>query len=400
MLVNAVLQHANVELSLSDGRSVAVPGVYLRDSCQCAECWHPHTLQRTVDHVDPNIAPAQASIDGNKLHLHWRDGHKSTFSSEWLAMRVFPKVLVADEKPTGWTAAWMHENIDELTFDFEMVAKGGASTLAWLRGLRKYGLTRLRGAARQRGELKRLSEALGVALRRTNYNEDGGETFHVLVKPNANNQAYTDAALPLHTDLPFYGRPPSVQLLHCITQSGSDGVDGPSENGASLFSDGLQAAERISKADRELLTGQNVVFEDIDPSEPSAYHYQAEHPVLVDDKEKGMVVHINNGVRSTLSALTHLGAEKMRAHYAAIENFRQQIVAEQFAQRASEGDVWVFDNRRVLHGRTKLVTAAGSGRELEGAYMEWDDLDSRYRLEAKLDQAGTSRGGVATQSRL
>ena len=52
---------------------------------------------------------------------------------------------------------------------------------------------------------------------------------------------------------------------------------------------------------------------------------------------------------------------------------------------AEPGDVWVFDNRRVLHGRRALNSDKGTGaggRILEGAYMEWDGLDSAMRLLA------------------
>eukprot|EP00966_Prymnesium_polylepis_P021040 483947-Prymnesium_polylepis.1 len=77
----------------------------------------------------------------------------------------------------------MHEHLEsELTFSFEAVARGGASTLAWLRALRRYGLTLLSGAAEHTGELRRLSEAVGVPLRRTNYGENSGETYtHALL---------------------------------------------------------------------------------------------------------------------------------------------------------------------------------------------------------------------------
>ena len=50
------------------------------------------------------------------------------------------------------------------------------------------------------------------------------------------------------------------------------------------------------------------------------------------------------------------------------------------------GDVWVFDNARVLHGRAAF--APTSPRELEGGYFSWDDVESIIRL------GGGAAGGV------
>ena len=122
------------------------------------------------------------------------------------------------------------------TFDFDSVARQGNECAAWLDELRTYGLTLLKGARGRTGELQRLTASLNLPLRRTVYGEGGAETFHVWQKPSPNNQAYTEQALPLHTDLPFYRRPPDVQMLHCVAQ------DEHADGGASVFADGQRAA--------------------------------------------------------------------------------------------------------------------------------------------------------------
>ena len=77
-------------------------------------------------------------------------------------------------------------------------------------------------------------------------------------------------------------------------------------------------------------------------------------------------------------------AEAVRSHFAAVSRLRDVLTERQYAKRAATGDVWVFDNRRVLHGRTAV--SAASDREVEGAYFEWDDLDSLGRLVARRGQ--------------
>ena len=57
----------------------------------------------------------------------------------------------------------------------------------------------------------------------------------------------------------------------------------PSGGGASTFADGLVAAEELRQDSPEAfhtLATTKVVFEDMDPSDPPAYHLEAVHPVL------------------------------------------------------------------------------------------------------------------------
>lgn len=57
-------------------------------------------------------------------------------------------------------------------------------------------------------------------------------------KPDTSNVAYLSTPLQMHTDLPYYGYKPGVNLLHCLTQSKSSG-------GENLLTDGFLVAERM-----------------------------------------------------------------------------------------------------------------------------------------------------------
>ena len=95
-----------------------------------------------------------------------------------------------------------------------------------------------------------------------------------------------------------------------------------------------------------------------------------------------MRLHLNNGVRAAVLLPGHQlgddgGVATVQRHYAAVQRLRAALRAEVFEHRASSGDIWVFDNKRVLHGRNAFVVAE---RELEGGYIEWDDVLSLQRL--------------------
>ena len=40
----------------------------------------------------------------------------------------------------------------------------------------------------------------------------------------------------------------------------------------------------------------------------------------------------------------------------------------------------VFDNQRVLHGRTSYKMEEGGVRHLEGGYVDWDELRSKINV--------------------
>lgn len=75
--------------------------------------------------------------------------------------------------------------------------------------------------------------------------------------------------------------------------------------------------------------------------------------------------------RSSLLASASSNTQELKKHYKALGTFRGLLKSPAFLfeQLATPGDIWVFDNRRVLHGRRGL-TAECRERHLEGGYVE------------------------------
>lgn len=56
------------------------------------------------------------------------------------------------------------------------------------------------------------------------------------------------------------------------------------------------------------------------------------------------------------------------------------------------GDMVMFDNSRLLHGRRSYVSGPGGLRHLEGAYLDWDEVMSRLRvLRSSVQEQDTSK---------
>jgi len=416
-LLNAELLTSGAVKITINNQCITLASIYLRDSCQCKLCHHPSTLQRVVDDIDPNITAKTVQCNNETLQVEWMDGHITKLTSKWLQSHFRsqspPSQLQQQQQhqhhhqqskqsqqsqqsyQQPWTKQWMKEHLDSITFDFNEVCNMMSTTTElWVDTLRRIGLTRLINAKAAIGEIQKLSAALNAPLKRTVYDEQGISTFHVLSKPAANNQAYTTAALPLHTDLPFYKHPPDIQLLHCIQQSEipksttSTSFSGSNlasilleKDGASTFADGLLAANAMSSEDQLRLLTRPVVFEDIDPVS-ARYHLEATHSVLEKDSEGNVCIQLNNGVRAAvlLNGNDEDGWIKVQKHYGAVAELRKRLRQEMFEHRAKPGEIWIFDNKRVLHGRREFQAAT---RELEGGYMNWDDIKSLQRLLVK-----------------
>ncbi|XP_078576344.1 gamma-butyrobetaine dioxygenase-like [Branchiostoma floridae x Branchiostoma japonicum] len=82
-----------VEVEWSAGGVDRFPYIWLRDNCQCSECFQSDLNKRLVltSELDLDVAPAHAAARdrGNSLHVTWPDGHQSRYDWQWLRDRCF-----------------------------------------------------------------------------------------------------------------------------------------------------------------------------------------------------------------------------------------------------------------------------------------------------------------------
>ena len=69
------------------------PTVWLRDNCQCSDCFHSGTLSRKINWNNLKMNTIITKINTNKTEklvtVSWQDGHQSTYELNWLADRDF-----------------------------------------------------------------------------------------------------------------------------------------------------------------------------------------------------------------------------------------------------------------------------------------------------------------------
>ena len=315
--------------------------------------------------MPPDLDAAWVSItDAGGLRVEWQpEGHVSDYDSDWLrGLRGGPR------DRSHWGPAlttWGAELSKAMpNADYDAVTGSDSALLHWLRLLRDSGIAVLRGTPREPLSVLALAGLIGPA-RATNF----GEHFDVVSKPEPNSNAYTALGLLCHTDLPNWERPPDYQLLHCL-KNDADGGD-------SILVDGFRAVEELRQREAaayRLLTRFPVDFRFQDNE--SDIRFRAPTIGL---NEAGAVTE----VRFNFAVMDAIGApaENMGALCRALRAFAAVIrdPALECRYRLCPGELLVFDNRRVLHGRAAFDLSTGR-RHLQGCYVDRDQLLSRIRV--------------------
>eukprot|EP00545_Synedropsis_sp_CCMP1620_P000701 CAMPEP_0119004972 /NCGR_PEP_ID=MMETSP1176-20130426/1454_1 /TAXON_ID=265551 /ORGANISM="Synedropsis recta cf, Strain CCMP1620" /LENGTH=523 /DNA_ID=CAMNT_0006956733 /DNA_START=39 /DNA_END=1610 /DNA_ORIENTATION=- len=255
-----------------------------------------------------------------------------------------------------------------------------------------------------------------------------GDIFHVQTMPDAHNLAYTSVGLPPHQDLSYYESPPGMQLLHCVEKRNIMG-------GESLLVDGLAASHKLKELAPdlfEILTTTNATFcKQREGADMVAYwpHIQLsttneivginwsppfEGPLqLRSDAEASSSSSSSssssqapsvNDYYTAYTAFARLvdknrSSEEHNHHHALSPQLCRSLkeYAEEctFETLLEEGDMLVFNNRRMLHGRKPFeITGSNGGdgaRHLVGTYTNMEETMNRYRV---LMRKHGWRGGI------
>jgi gamma-butyrobetaine dioxygenase len=355
-------------LARRDGAMVELPAFWLRDNCP--EDRDPLSGQRLVDICDvpsgARIESVSAAAQG--LQVSWLgEGRISTFAWQWLSGAVGRKV--AASRPESQRHAWLEGAGLEAGRDFAWLAfdellTDRAARLRWLTRLVQDGLAFLRAVPCRQECILEAVAPMGRVVE-TNY----GRHFDVRAVAQAENLAYTDLGLGLHTDNPYRDPVPGFQALHCLVAS--------PEGGESFFADGFALAEHLRATDPasfEALTRTSVPF-----------HYRSDdadlwamHPLLeLDLHGEVRLVRYNNRSIAPLPPDT----PQLEAFYDAYRRFANLLQNDRFQVRAKleDGDLVVFDNHRTLHGRTGY-TSNRHPRHLQGCYLARDSVLSETAL--------------------
>jgi gamma-butyrobetaine dioxygenase len=193
--------------------------------------------------------------------------------------------------------------------------------------------------------------------------------FDVRSVPGACDLAYTSLHLDPHTDNPYRQPVPGIQLLHCLVND--------AQGGLSTLVDGLAVAEHLrahAPDEFAILARVQIRFRYRDVATDLA----AQAPILALDPG-GRFAAIHYSPR--LDYVPLLSFEELDRFYAARRALDHLLRSEKFERRfrLGAGDLIMFDNQRLLHGRTEFDPSSGL-RHLQGCYIDADGPRSLYRV--------------------
>lgn len=368
--VSIELETHGIVISWTDGRTDRFNRYWLRENAVQDGIVDPVTRERelAITELPETLRVVAARIEpSGTIVLSWApDEMETCHHPGWLrafADRSWQPSFDLPEHVT-WDAAEMPE---PPSFDGPTVLRDEATLNDWLVALERFGLARLRGLPVEDGLVQTVAERIGT-VRPTNF----GLLFTVESKPDPDSTAYTSVALDPHTDLPSRETQPGLQLLLCKKNSCIDG--------ASLMVDGFRVARSIRENDPDAfdaLTRLNWLFS----NRHRETDYRRVGPVI-DCDQNGAAIEIR--FANFLRAHPDLPHADIERAYRALRLFMREIQSDRFVCRYAfkPGDLVAFDNRRVLHGRDAFDPRSGE-RELEGCYLDRDELHSRLRILAR-----------------
>ncbi len=363
-----------VRVAVRDGDlSTPLPALWLRERSPEPDQVDAVTGQRLFDpHLLPvDLAVVAAESSAGWLSVTFSDGHSARYGHGHLLGEL--TLTEGLPSPRPWCAGEGQPHVHAWT---DVLADPSAE-LAALDDYLTYGAIVLDGVPTQPGSLFDVAERFGF-VRETNF----GRLFDVRSIPDSTDLAYRAVPLSAHTDNPYRTPVPGIQLLHCLVNETSGGL--------STLVDGLAAAERLAHDDPESVELLATV--------PVRFRYRdAETDIVtvrpvVDRDHDGTVTGLNYSPRLDETPL--LPEAEARRYQAARQRLAHLLASAELEVlfKLDAGQLMMFDNNRVLHGRTEFDPREGL-RHLQGCYIDSDGPRTRYRVLRRRAAEGVSRAG-------
>lgn len=431
---------ASVQMGHSTSQSSArlhlLPPEYLRQAA--SNNFDPITQQRANFPCDPRTGKPQTNhsqwfrivgLDetSQEYQIKWCDGMVSVYSKAWIENQV--DRYVARKKgthgiqPKPWHSLTEDSvrQSEELSQEFVSVVKEPTSALT---ALYQYGILLVTGTPihhEDGGEsaIAALAAALGGGSVKNSgddasssllscYHPDDPSHRHIVLPHGTDgplrtlygtvwstradtqaagastaDSAYSNAALPLHTDMTYYAHPPGLQIFTMVQPA--------NEGGESVFADGLYCAEQLRtehpEAFRTLSTVQRR-YRCVDSA--TGWHLEATGPVIQLEGSNRIVAIRHNDLdrlpdvppAEEEEEEDDTSATKHYERLAHAHNAWDSILARDGSRlivALQPGDTMIVANQRCFHGRYSFTTSS-SPRTVMGCYVSQDELDSRFRM--------------------
>ncbi|KAI1332085.1 Trimethyllysine dioxygenase [Xylariaceae sp. FL0255] len=358
-------------------RNSQISYTWLRDNCRCSACINQQTRQRNFNtfELSQDIHPSKIHSTEDGIKILWsHDSHESSYTWDFLDSYLYRDRPESELLDIEYFGADGGQNNDIAYHDFEANETKAVGRLTDM--IKRKGLAFVTGVPTESAEpTKKLLERIAF-IRETHY----GGFYDFIPDLALADTAYTNLALSAHTDTTYFSDPAGLQSFHLLSHvdpSSQEG-SGTSLGGKSLLVDGFHAAEILKKEDPksfDVLAAVNLPWH-ASGNEGITISPHKLYPVLEYDNAKKTMhrVRWNNDDRGVVPFGSKYTPEEWygaaRKWYSILR--RKDI---EYWFQLKPGNVVIFDNWRVLHGRSAFTGV----RRMCGAYINRDDFISRWR---------------------
>jgi len=361
--------------------------IWLRHQCECEQCGSSLNGVRglRLDLIPESPNPHDYSFDSDSLHLIWDgDRHVSTYGAKWLRDHCYSaqERALRKHQPVLWNKKI---EVDPPTFIFSEVEDSPSRRLEMLEAICDYGFCKVEGAPGVAQEAVRLVQLVG-AKRITHFgdfelsNKKVNNTSHDMAtltdKKSVNNVGDIRQALQPHCDETYRTSTIGITIFQVFEPS--------TEGGHSTLVDGFEAARRFRKDfpdEFERLVRTRLTGQRLDPKHAEGElprWYRCTLPMIrVDEDQEVCGIRVNERQIAPID----LPYDQVVPTYRAIRNFLKigydpdLIISFPLKKR----DGLIFNNQRVLHGRTAFKLEK-PGRQVMTNSVDLEDFYSNLRI--------------------
>ena len=362
----------NLNIKWSDGEISSFNYLWLRDNCPTAHDKDSNHRMFNILDVSTNLNAEDFKVNNEgKLVIKWSEGnHVSYYDTNWLRENCY--TIKNKKKYISPYQLWdnsLEKNIESIYIDHDEILNTEKGLIKWLELLHHKGIAIVKNSPIEK------KSAFKVLNRISHIRQTFFDTpFEVINIPKPNNSAYTAHELKNHMDLPWFENPPGYQFLHCLINS--------AKGGDSSAVDAFKVADFLRNNEKEIFETLITVplkFRDKDYTQEAHRSFYA--PALSLTKDGDF-----NDIRFSVATMDALDCQpdEMDRVYKAHHKLGNLLHDNRFQIkfRLQPGDIFSFNNRRVLHGRTSFDPNSGH-RHLQGYYMDRDEIIGRLNYLKK-----------------
>jgi len=362
----------NLIVQWSDGEESLFNYFWLRDNCPSAHDKDSNHRMFNILEVSENLEAEDFKLtEDGKLEVKWSEGnHISYYDPKWLRENCY--TLKNKQKYISPYQLWdssLEQNLESVFIEYDKILNSDEGLIEWLELLHHKGIAIVKNAPIEK------NSGFNVLNRISHTRETFFKTpFEVINIPKPNNSAYTAHALRNHMDLPWFENPPGYQFLHCLINS--------AKGGDSSAVDAFAVADYLRKNEKEVfdtLVSVPLKFKDKDYTQVAHRSFHSPAITLTKDGDY-------NDIRFSVATMDTLDCdpEIMEQVYKAHHRFGNLLHDKKYQInfRLAPGDIFSFNNRRLLHGRTEFDPNSGH-RHLQGYYMDRDEIIGRLNYLKK-----------------